>query len=344
VHFTAPWTKVLIVDDIQTNLRVAAELMAPYDMELDTCQSGAEAIQLVKKNRYDLVFMDHMMPEMDGITASSQIRKIGNDPYYQNLPVVMLTANAVSGRREMFLENGINDFLAKPIEMQKLNSILEKWIPPEKRIELAVPVPNRAGVPPPQIPGLDTQRGFENIGGSLPVYFNILSVFIKDANERIDQIKEAAETGNLGLFTTLVHALKSAARSVGAIEFGESAADLEEAGKARNAILVAERTEPFLENLRVLIGNISDALAREAAEIPEETDITVLHLEDLKEALVNMNVEKVNKYMLEYSVMPLSAKTKELVNTIKEDILLFEYDKAVAKIQELLTEKYSGTA
>jgi signal transduction histidine kinase/HPt (histidine-containing phosphotransfer) domain-containing protein/ActR/RegA family two-component response regulator len=340
LYFTAPWTKVLIVDDIQTNLRVAVELMAPYDMEIDTCQSGAEAVEMVKKNRYDLVFMDHMMPGLDGIETTALIRKAGAEPYYQNLPVIMLTANAVSGRREMFLENGINDFLAKPIETQKLNVLLEKWIPQEKRIAITDPakIPEPVNALPPEIPGVFTQKGLENTGGSLPVYFSILSVFVRDANERIDQIKEAAETGDLGLFTTLVHALKSASRSVGADELGESAARLEEAGKARNALVVTEKTGPFLESLRRLIADISDALATAAAmsEPSETTDISVLHLEDLKEALVNMDIEKVNKFMLEYSIMPLSAGARELVTKIKEDILLFEYDKAVARIQELL--------
>jgi signal transduction histidine kinase/DNA-binding NarL/FixJ family response regulator/HPt (histidine-containing phosphotransfer) domain-containing protein len=348
VHFTAPWTRILIVDDIQTNLRVAAELMAPYDMEIDTCRSGAEAIQLVKKNHYDLVFMDHMMPEMDGIAATAFIRKISTDSYYQDLPVVMLTANAVSGRKEMFLTNGINDFLAKPIEMQKLNAILEKWIPLEKRIAVSVknPVTGTMAAPggnpwarkSPEIPGIDTQRGIENTGGSLPVYFNILSVFIKDAGERIEQIREAAETGNLSLYTTLIHALKSAARSVGAAEFGASAAGLEDAGRARNAAMVAEKTPLFLESLENLITTISGVLAKvsEVTEIPLETDISVLHLSDLKEALMKMDIEKVNNYILEYSVMPMSAGTKELVNAIKEDILLFEYDKAMEKIEKLL--------
>ncbi|GBU23492.1 sensor kinase [Fibrobacteria bacterium R8-3-H12] len=129
IKFSAPKAKILVVDDMGTNLKVAEGLMRPYKMQIDTCLSGIEAIEKIKADNYDLVFMDHMMPEMDGIEATKIIRET-----HANLPIVALTANAVSGTREMFLSNGFNDFLSKPIDIVKLNSILEKWIPKEKQV------------------------------------------------------------------------------------------------------------------------------------------------------------------------------------------------------------------
>ena len=126
--FSAPNAKVLVVDDIGINLRVAKGLLAPYNMKIDLCLSGSEAIEKIKNNHYDLVFMDHMMPEMDGMEAVKQIRE-----FSPNLTIIALTANAVSGMREKFIENGFNDFLSKPIDTRKLNDILEKWIPRELR-------------------------------------------------------------------------------------------------------------------------------------------------------------------------------------------------------------------
>ena len=126
--FTAPEAQVLIVDDIITNLKVAKGLLAPYRMQVDLCKSGEMAIEAVKANSYDLVFMDHLMPEMDGIETTKQIRA-----FEARIPIVALTANAVSGTREMFLENGFNDFLSKPIDIIQLNAILERWIPKEKQ-------------------------------------------------------------------------------------------------------------------------------------------------------------------------------------------------------------------
>ena len=127
---TMPDARVLIVDDVTTNLRVAAGLLNPFEMKLDMCDSGEEAIELVKQNDYDIVFMDQMMPEMDGIEATKIIRGLGDK--YNALPIVALTANAIVGAREMFLQNGFNDFLTKPIDVSKLNALLLKWIPDSK--------------------------------------------------------------------------------------------------------------------------------------------------------------------------------------------------------------------
>jgi CheY-like chemotaxis protein len=132
--FTAPEASVLVVDDIVTNLKVANGLLLPYKMQVDLCKSGMTAIEAMKKNRYDMVFMDHKMPGMDGIETTQMIRSMGEeDPYYKEVPVIALTANAVSGTKEMFLENGFNDYLSKPIDTVKLNAALERWIPKVKQ-------------------------------------------------------------------------------------------------------------------------------------------------------------------------------------------------------------------
>jgi PAS domain S-box-containing protein len=134
VSFTAPQANILVVDDIITNLNVAKGLLSPYETEITLCKSGMMALNAIKNNRYDLIFMDHRMPEMDGIETTHRIRAMGDqDPYYKNVPIIALTADAVSGVKEMFLESGLNDFLSKPIDTIKLNSVMEKWIPREKQ-------------------------------------------------------------------------------------------------------------------------------------------------------------------------------------------------------------------
>ena len=132
LNVSFPTARVLVVDDIATNLSVVEGLLAPYGMKVDICMSGHEALTLVKQRRYDLIFMDHMMPEMDGIETTLRIRNL-NGGQYGGLPIVALTANAVSGMREAFLKNGMNDFLAKPIEIPKLHAVLLKWLPVAKR-------------------------------------------------------------------------------------------------------------------------------------------------------------------------------------------------------------------
>ena len=134
VKFSAPDARVLVVDDININLMVAEGLLMYYKMKIDLCNSGLEAIEMLKSKQYDLVFMDHKMPGMDGIETTQRIRSMEKeDAYYNDVPIIALTANAVIGTREMFLECGLNDFLSKPIDVIKMNAVLEKWIPKEKQ-------------------------------------------------------------------------------------------------------------------------------------------------------------------------------------------------------------------
>jgi CheY-like chemotaxis protein len=139
IRFTLPEVRLLVVDDLSTNLKVTEGLLAPYKAAIDTCLSGKEALDLVKQHDYDIVFMDHMMPEMDGIETTAAIRlweKERNDntatARQARDPIIALTANAVSGMKQMFIENGFNDFLAKPIDISKLDEMLDRWIPKEK--------------------------------------------------------------------------------------------------------------------------------------------------------------------------------------------------------------------
>ncbi|MDR2663195.1 MAG: response regulator [Treponema sp.] len=132
--FTAPDARVLIVDDLATNLRITKALLAPYKLNIDICLSGKEAIQLVRENKYDLILMDHMMPEMDGVDTTRAIRALEKERQEQEgdgekqIPIIALTANAIVGMKEMFLQNGFSDYLSKPIEIGKFNEIVEKWL------------------------------------------------------------------------------------------------------------------------------------------------------------------------------------------------------------------------
>jgi CheY-like chemotaxis protein len=341
IRLTAPSARILVVDDIATNLRVAAELMAPYKMIIDTCLSGPEAIEMIQEYRYDLIFMDHMMPQMDGVQATAIIREMGKqDPYYRNLPIIALTANAIFGQREMFLRNGIDDFLAKPIEMSKLNAILEHWIPKNKQIKILNPEKQEiAGIVGlPEIKGVDIKVGLQNTGGSPEAYLWILSVFCRDAEERIAQVKTAADSGDLPLYTTLVHALKSACRSIGALTCGDLAARLEEAGSNRDEDAISHKTGEFLSELRSLTDNIQAILEQDTGEkkSSDSMGLTSLQLEILKEALLNMDIATVNKLITEYTSRSPNKKNRDFIADIEQNILLFEYDKAVEKIDRLL--------
>jgi signal transduction histidine kinase/CheY-like chemotaxis protein/HPt (histidine-containing phosphotransfer) domain-containing protein len=342
--FIAPAAKVLIVDDISSNLRVAKELMAPYKMEIRTCMSGAEAVDLVQKDRYDLVFMDHMMPGMDGLEAAAAIRALGagdNGEYYRNLPVIALTANAVSGQREVFLQKGLNDFLAKPIEVKQLNAVLGQWVPAGKKIK-TLPTAEEAETGEAadiRISGVDTGLGLRNVNGSVALYLDILTEFCRNLEEDLAiRIKTAREQGNAELYAAAMHALKGSSRSIGALDLGDAAEQLEKAAKRGGIEAIAQKTGDLMKDIRGLINGIHTAVAARKVELDsrEAMDIAVLRLDALKDALLAMDIEAVNRILMEYVSLPMDAKTKEHITRIEQCILMFEYDRAVEEINQLI--------
>jgi len=340
LQFTAPSANILIVDDISTNLRVAKELMAPYNMNIQTCLSGAEALDMVKNNHYDIVFMDHMMPGMDGIETTSIIRDMeSKDEYFRKLPIIALTANAVSGQKEIFLKNGINDFLAKPIEIQKLDEILEKWLPREKLCE-SEPLSGDNTITEKKaenidISGIDVALGLRNCGGDITVYLDILTDFCKDAEARMMKINEAYAQGDTKLYVTLVHALKGAARSIGAVETGEKASWLEKTAAKGQLAEVRGKTNDLHEHVQTLIKSVKTIVEKhESKENLEDTEISALRLETLKTALEEMDIEAVNRILLVFTGLSLDKETKEKISEIEQLVLMFEYEKAIEKINE----------
>ena len=339
LQFTAPTANILIVDDISTNLRVAKELMAPYNMNIQTCLSGPEALEMIKNNHYDIVFMDHMMPGMDGIEVTTLVREMeSKDEYFKKLPIIALTANAVSGQKEIFLESGINDFLAKPIEIQKLDEILEKWLPPDKLNESEMlgrddKKPEKAESI--DISGIDVALGLRNCGGDITVYLDILIDFCKDAEARMVKINEAFTQGDTKLYVTLVHALKGAARSIGAVETGEKASWLEKTAAKGQLSAVRGKTNDLYEHVQTLIKSVKTIVEKhESKDNKEDTEISALRLETLKTALEEMDIEAVNRILLVFTGLSLDKETKEKISEIEQLVLMFEYEKAIEKINE----------
>ena len=263
---TAPGANILVVDDIDTNLSVVNGLLMQYKMNVDLCSSGKEAIEAVKSKEFDVVFMDHRMPGMDGIEATGHIRALAEElPYIKNLPVIALTANAVSGMREMFLENGFNDFLSKPIDTTHMNTLLEKWIPREKQKrsdKSKAKSSEHQNLRPDNIyiNGLNTKEGVELSGGNLNDYFSSLSEFYNEGQERRDKIKKCLDTDNLYMFIVQVHALRDAASHIGADDLLKAADSLEEARSNASLSLANVGVNDFLTILEDLLINIKRAL------------------------------------------------------------------------------------
>jgi signal transduction histidine kinase/CheY-like chemotaxis protein len=345
VKFIAPNARILVVDDINTNLKVAEGLMMPYKMHIDLCQSGFDAIDALKDTRYDLVFMDHMMPEIDGVETVRRIREMGNeDAYYKDLPIIALTANAVSGTKEMFLTNKFNDFLSKPIETTKLNLILGKWIPKEKHEKLNEEIKNsdadeNISNVNLEIHGIDIKKGIAMTGGTIKRYMQTLAIFHKDGIEKIEEVKKCFKSENYHLYTTHIHALKSAAANVGANELSETAKALEMAGKQDDFAYIRLNNAEFLVALEALLGNIALTLAANSNEEqkgPVNFELLRNELNKLKEALEAFDstaIDNAANALQEFSGGDGYGKN---VEGILQNTLIGEYDEAVSMIDALL--------
>ncbi|MDR1116632.1 MAG: response regulator [Oscillospiraceae bacterium] len=337
--FIAPSARVLVVDDIITNLMVAEGLMSPYRMQLDTCTSGAEAIELVRKNKYDLVFMDHMMPGMDGIETTRRIRDAGKTEYYQKLPIVALTANAIDGVKDIFIQGGLNDYLSKPIDTAKLHRILQKWIPVSKRERYTED--SLSDSPVFEIDGIDVNLGIAMTGGNTDFYIGALSVFYKDSAKKIVEIKAALDEGDIPLYTTYVHAVKGASQSLGAIDLSDTAKLLELAGLGGDTVYINENTPLFLEQIKRLLENIITVIPQKHAvtdvtEVSADTELLHSELTKLKDALASMEMRLADRILSGLQRISWFAEINDLLDCVEHSILLCDYGEAQDQIAEIL--------
>jgi CheY-like chemotaxis protein/anti-sigma regulatory factor (Ser/Thr protein kinase) len=244
-----PYGRILIVDDVETNLYVASGLMAPYGLSIETADSGFEAIEKIKNGAsYDIIFMDHYMPKMDGIETTKIIRDMG----YQH-SIVVLTANAITGQAEMFLENGFDAFISKPIDLRQLNSTLNKLVRdkyPSEIIEAA-------------------RKLKENVkkysaGGALQptTGSQLAETFVRDAKKAVATLEAIhannyARSNDIQMFIISVHSMKSALVNIREPDLSETARRLELVGRERDTATMMNELPAFLSNLKAVIDKIS---------------------------------------------------------------------------------------
>lgn len=235
--FVAPTARVLIVDDNTVNLKVARGLMSPFQVMVDTCTNGWEALKLVEANYYDLIFMDHMMPEMDGIEVTHHIRE-KDGTYFAQVPIIAFTANVINGVLDMFLEAGMNDFMSKPIEVTDIEMKLRKWLPKKKVspvrqlqfLELQKDGYEDWDEWELGIEGIDSVRAIEMLGDK-DLYLDTLAEYCEQIPEKYDKLLQFEVEEKLHSYTIEVHGLKGISNMIGAFELGILADRLETFGR-----------------------------------------------------------------------------------------------------------------
>ncbi|MDE5824702.1 MAG: response regulator, partial [Lachnospiraceae bacterium] len=222
--FTAEAAKILIVDDNSINLTVAQGLLEPLNMQIDTALSGNAAINKISETMYDLILMDHMMPELDGIETTRIIRRFHSE--YDDVPIIALTANVIGDVKNMFIKEGMNDFIAKPIEVRMLINTIRKWLPKEKinkRSGSTKLAPTKKSIVLPDIPELNIQGALKLLG-SEDLFMTILADYYHAIPKKLKLIQNYKDKEEWHNYTVEVHALKSSSRQIGADELSDRAA------------------------------------------------------------------------------------------------------------------------
>jgi signal transduction histidine kinase/DNA-binding response OmpR family regulator len=321
-----PYGKVLIVDDVESNLFVAKGLMTPYGLSIDTVSSALRAIERIKNgNVYDVIFMDHMMPEMDGVEAVEIIRKLG---YKQ--PIVALTANAIVGQAKIFLENGFDDFLPKPIDIRLLNVVLNKLIRDKQ---------------PPEVVAKIRESEQEKFVSQISMEKNeaLNSIFVKDAKKALlvleSTLKNIANASNddLHLYTIEAHAMKSVFINIGENGLSEMAYALEIAGKQLDRDTIKNKTQEFIDITKKIVKVAEIEIAKKEIDKDENTDLLREQLKIINDACTKYDAKKANAALADLNNMLWAGETKNVLGRISEYILHSDFEKAKEE-----AEKYAG--
>ena len=227
--FVAPDAKILVVDDNQINLLVVRKLLEKTQIQITEAMSGREALELMQSNRYDVVFLDHMMPEMDGIETLKLARK-QDDGMCRDVTIIALTANAISGVREMYLSEGFDDYISKPISIKQLEELLMKYLPAGK---ISFCIEKEAVAAQEEEPAdlLDYNRGLQYCAGSKDVYAEIVRMFCDSYEKKCVELETYFTGKDWNNYTVSIHALKSNALNIGGGKLADSCLELELAGK-----------------------------------------------------------------------------------------------------------------
>ena len=292
----APTADVLVVDDVEMNIKVFRGLLKRTEIHVDSALSGAVALEMVKKKAYDMIFLDHRMPEMDGIETLQRMKAMQH--LCKGKPVIALTANAISGARKEYIDAGFTDYLTKPIDSHKLESMLKKYLPPEKVQEVTAEDAKAEDTAAAEsLPEwlrtqtlLDTKSGLTNCG-SPEDYLETLQLFAEAYEENAATIQIFFDAADWKNYTIRVHALKSSARIIGANKLSDLAAALEQAGNAGDAATIQKDT-PRLFELYAECEDVLKPVLPEAAAEGEAADdgstkepMTAEELQEAYEAL-----------------------------------------------------------
>lgn len=323
--FTAPEASILIVDDNDMNLKVAQGLLQPLQLKIDTADSGRRALELIQTKKYHMIFMDHMMPVMDGVETTQRIRSM-DDNYYKTIPIVALTANAVSEAKETFAKAGMNDFVAKPIEMKEICNCIKKWLPGElivkKNSSTKEAVSEKQDVSDKETTlllqaGIDPAEGI-HWSGSEKLWGSLLGDFYQSIDIKANKLEEYLVNDMIRDYTIEVHALKNTARMIGAIELSEQFHHMEDCGNSMDTETIRRETPALLSKFRGLkeVLRPYSQMKNEEKQAATKEELIQL-LTEMKNAVNQFDIDSVDEAMRKLETYKLPEDCERCMDTLR---------------------------
>ncbi len=336
---TAPEAKLLAVDDNEMNRMVIRNLLKYTQVQLVTLDSGKACLESVKKEDYHLIFLDHMMPDMDGIETMQLLRAYWRESQKQAPPVIILTANAITGAKEMYLEQGFDDYLSKPIDGTRLEEMLLTYLPKEliKEGEVVASEPKKEkemlwG----EIPGLDMYEAMQH-NPDRKSFQQMLDIYYETIPAKADSIELYEKEEQLHDFTIQVHALKSASRLIGATVVSKLAADLEEAGNRQDIETIHKDTVLLLSLYRKYRDYLKPyiTVAPESVTSGISPQLLTERLLDIKEAMENFDLEYADEVIEELKGVEMPECVSDMFETLKDYVLNFKVEETPALVDTM---------
>ncbi|MBR1909154.1 MAG: response regulator, partial [Lachnospiraceae bacterium] len=347
---TYPEGKIIIVDDSIVNLKVLEGMLQTFNVNISKCKSGAEALDVLEKEEFDLIILDQRMPEMDGIELLHFIRKLDNAN--SMVPVLCATADFGPEVSRMLLNEGFQDYLAKPVRRFYLERMLRKYMPPELAVSIEVEDDSYAGPKdtrskdeePTEDPGvINYDTGLANVGGQTEAFASVVNAYYREGTNKIQIISELLSKNDIKNYIIEVHALKSSSAAIGADGMAGLFRELEFAGKAGNIEFIESHTDNVLNVFGNVLDKVkgyltengmfegvNDIAEPEGEELPLDTTV----LDNIINALSNFNIKETEDAISECVRVNYGHDINSVFREVKSSLEIFDYHKA----KDLLTD------
>ncbi len=341
-RFIFPEARVLVVDDSLVNQKVMCSILGDFDIYAKTASSGRECLEILKDYDFDLILLDQRMPEMDGVETLRRIRQIpGRNA---RLPILCITAELGRDVKDKLIDAGFDDYIAKPVKDYHLGRLLRRYLPEEMavivteeaegEVKESVKEMNKGPEPDPLV--VDIGKGIANVGGSEEVYLSVLNTYYSEGLDKLAAVPVQFMDGDINLFTTNVHALKSSSASVGAVNISEKFKELEFAGKENNRDFIEVNLDPTLRSFDELLKKIKSILVEKGAyegEGEAEDSLSELELEklerdvmtDLQQSLNNVNLKRCEEIINDLSCHNFGEEINVNIKKMKDAYDMFDY-------------------